>query len=336
MARILLSAPMHRPWSPGHSLAPALARTGHTTQAFDYRSAEDPARELLAAVESFSPHLHIIYGAEHYQPDLIDEVRARGVRNVLWYPDVTPHPLPEIVVLAGAYDLFFTMAEGLVDRFRGAGLPHVEWLPEATEPSVYEYDAVTDLDRRLFACDVTLVGKLESDNPAYMERWKLVKRIVDEDFNIKWWGPRIQRKIGTFVLGLLLSKVSRAYGGRFVWNETYAKAVHLSRIFIAREAYPQVRLSMSARAFTALGLGAFYLTFPTRGMETMFEPGKELVTFQTPDEMVDKIRHYLEHEGERAAIAAAARERVLAEHTYQHRFERIFDLLAERGIELGT
>ena len=336
MARILLSAARDRPWSPGHALTPALERTGHAVQVFDYDSADDPHGELLAAVDAFKPDLHIVYGGERYTPGLIRQVRAKTGYNVLWYPQVTPILRPDVVELGNEYDMFFTIAQGLVDRFVAAGLRNVAWLPEGMEPSIYEYETITDRDRQAFTCDVTLVGKLESDNPAYLERWKLVKRIVDEHFHMKWWGPRIRRKIGTFVLGLLLSKVSHAYGGRFVWNETYAKAVHLSKIFIAREAYPNIRLSMSARAFTAMGLGAFYLTFPNRGVEQMFEPGRELVLFRTPDEMVEKIRYYLARDDERALIAAAAKKKVLAEHTYQRRFERMFEVIAERGFDIGA
>ena len=336
MARILLSSPMDRPWSVGHALTPALQRTGHTVHAFNCRGAANAGEELLRVVEVFQPEVHVLCSCACYPPDVIDRIRAQGVYHVLWYPDVTPTPRPEAVELARHYDVFFTMAQGLVEPFREAGVENAEWLPEAMEPSVFEYDGISDTDRRTFTCDVALVGKLESDNPAYMERWKLVKRIVDEEIDIKWWGPRINRKIGTFVLGLLLSKVSRAYGGRFVWNETYAKAVHLSKIFLARDAYPHIRLSMSARAFIALGLGAFYLTFPTDGIEEMFEPGVEIVTFDSPDDMIEKIRYYIEHDGERNAIAAAGKKRALAEHTYQNRFERMFEVIAERGCALGS
>lgn len=333
MARVLLSAITHRPWSPGHALRPALERTGHAVEGFDPRSAGNPTAELLATVDAFKPDLLIVYDGVQYAPEFVREVRAKGVYTVYWYSEVTPNPHQETVGLGREYDVFFTIAEGLVDRFRAAGIENAEWLPEGMEPSLYAYENVTDADRKLFTCDVALVGKLESDNPAYMERWKLVKRIVDENMNIKWWGPRIRRKVGTFVLGLLLSKVSRAYGGRFVWNETYAKAVHLSMIFLAREAFPHIRLSMSSRAFTAIGLGAFYLTFPTRGIEEMFEPNKEIVTFLTADEMVEKIRYYLEHDDERAAIAAAGRKKVLAEHTYDQRFRRMFEMIGERGFK---
>ncbi len=336
MARILLSAPMDRPWSVGHALTPALERTGHTVHAFNCRCSANAGEQLPEIIEAFEPDIHILYSCGCYPTDVIDQMRSRGVYHVLWYPDVTPTPRSDAVELARHHDILFTMAQGLVEPFRKAGVDNVEWLPEGMEPSVFEYDGIGDNGRRTFTCDVTLVGKLESDNPAYMERWKLVKRIVDEGIDIKWWGPRIDRKIGTFVLGLLLSKVSRAYGGRFVWNETYAKAVHLSKIFLARDAYSHIRLSLSARAFTAVGLGAFYLTFPTDGIEEVFEPGVEIVTFDSPDDMIDKIRYYLEHDDERDTIAAAGKKRVLAEHTYQKRFERMLDIITQHGCNLPT
>ncbi len=334
MAKILLSARMSQPWSPGHSLLPALQKTGHEAQVFDYESSEDPNEELPQVVDRIEPDLHIVYEGGRYDPDTIRSVRAKGVPTALWFVEVTPEVRADTVALARPCDAFFTMAEGLVKPFRDAGIEAPRWLPEAMEPSIYEYEKITERDRELYRCDVTLVGKLESDNPAYMERWKLVKRIVDEEIDFKWWGPRIHRQIGTFVLGLLLSKVSRAYGGRFIWKETYAKAVHLSKIFIAREAYPHIRLSLSARAFTAMGLGAFYMCYHTRGIEDVFEPDKELVLFEDGDEMIEKIHYYLDRDEERLAISKAARECVLANHTYQHRFERMFEMLAEDGIEV--
>ena len=325
---------MNRPWSPGHALMPALQRTGHSVQVFDYRSSDDPRRELLNVIDSLRPALHIIYGGEPYNRELVETIRSKGVYNAFWFPEVTPTPRGETLALGGACDIFFTMADGLVGVFKNAGIKDVEFLPEGFEPSIYQYSNINEADRQLFGCDVTLIGKLESDNPAYMERWKLVKRIVDENINFKWWGPRIRRKINTFVLGLLLSKVSRAYGGRFVWNETYAKAVHLAKIFVSRDAYPAIRLSTSARTFAALGLGAFFLTYPTRGIEEMFEPDKELVFFHNPDEMIEKIRYYLAHDDERRRIGEAGKAKALAQHTYTHRFNRMFEIIESRGLSL--
>jgi spore maturation protein CgeB len=42
------------------------------------------------------------------------------------------------------------------------------------------------------------------------------------------------------------------------------------------------------------------------------------------EELIEQVGHWLAHEDERAAVAEAGYRRVLAEHTYDHRFAEIF------------
>ena len=49
-----------------------------------------------------------------------------------------------------------------------------------------------------------------------------------------------------------------------------------------------------------------------------------LGVYDDPDDLVEQVRYWLEHEAERAAVAEAGYRRVLAEHTYDHRFAAIF------------
>jgi spore maturation protein CgeB len=53
-------------------------------------------------------------------------------------------------------------------------------------------------------------------------------------------------------------------------------------------------------------------------------------------ELRERVRHYLAHPDERAALAAAGRRRVLAEHTYRHRMERLLELVCARDHERLT
>jgi spore maturation protein CgeB len=58
-----------------------------------------------------------------------------------------------------------------------------------------------------------------------------------------------------------------------------------------------------------------------------FEVGKEIETWHTVRELVEKIRYYLNHEAERLAIAEAGRQRALTSQTWAHRFRSLFDAL---------
>ena len=56
---------------------------------------------------------------------------------------------------------------------------------------------------------------------------------------------------------------------------------------------------------------------------------EQLVTANSPDDLVPHVRQWLRDEAGRKQMADAARERVLAEHTYVHRMRQ---LLAQIGI----
>lgn len=75
--------------------------------------------------------------------------------------------------------------------------------------------------------------------------------------------------------------------------------------------------------------GGFYLVERTEEYEGFFKSGSEVETWETPAELLEKIRYYLEHEKERQAIALAGQARAVAEHTWEKRFETLF---AELGL----
>jgi len=59
----------------------------------------------------------------------------------------------------------------------------------------------------------------------------------------------------------------------------------------------------------------------------MFDPGKEVVAYRTPEECAELIRYYLAHDDERQAIARAGQARTLREHTYEHRTKELIALV---------
>lgn len=73
----------------------------------------------------------------------------------------------------------------------------------------------------------------------------------------------------------------------------------------------------------------FQLLQRVPGVEEFFELDKEIVCFDTKEEMLDNIRYYLAHEEERQRIAAAARARVLRDHTWSSRFKKMLHYMGE-------
>ena len=87
------------------------------------------------------------------------------------------------------------------------------------------------------------------------------------------------------------------------------------------------RRQLKARTFEVPGAGGFLLTEIAPGLERYFSIGREVATFESPTELVEKVRYYLDHPDERDALARAGHARTIAEHTYEQRISEILERL---------
>jgi len=81
---------------------------------------------------------------------------------------------------------------------------------------------------------------------------------------------------------------------------------------------------IKTRFFEITSSGGFLLSEYAPKIEDFFIPGKEIETFVTKEELVDKIKYYLTHPKEREEIARRGYLRSIKEHTYTARFRNIF------------
>jgi glycosyltransferase involved in cell wall biosynthesis len=98
---------------------------------------------------------------------------------------------------------------------------------------------------------------------------------------------------------------------------------------ITRRAHASVYGSSSSRPFELSSMGCCIVANPYEGIETWFEPGKELFVIHSQEEAIDRYRYLLNHDAERQAIGQAARERVLKEHTFRHRARQLLKIVEE-------
>lgn len=79
----------------------------------------------------------------------------------------------------------------------------------------------------------------------------------------------------------------------------------------------------SDRIPETLGRGGFLLHPYVPGIEDHFTDGEHLRLYRDRAELHSLIRYYLDHDGERRAIADAGRDHVRSHHTYAHRIEEV-------------
>ena len=89
----------------------------------------------------------------------------------------------------------------------------------------------------------------------------------------------------------------------------------------------QMKGAVNQRVFDVPCVGAFLLTDYRRQLEELFEPGREVIYYNHPDEIPGLVEIYLNEPEKRQRISEAARKRVLAEHTYDHRMVTLVDAM---------
>jgi spore maturation protein CgeB len=89
----------------------------------------------------------------------------------------------------------------------------------------------------------------------------------------------------------------------------------------------QMKGAVNQRVFDVPAAGAFLLTDYRGQVENLFEPGREVICYHSPEEAGDLARYYLARPRARHAVIDAARARILKEHSYEHRVRSLIDAM---------
>jgi len=90
----------------------------------------------------------------------------------------------------------------------------------------------------------------------------------------------------------------------------------------------QMPTAVNQRVFDCPAAGGFLLTDAQSDLLRLFAEG-EVASFGSIEECKDKLRHYQDNATARRAVVDAARKRILAEHTYEHRLRAIARLVMQ-------
>jgi spore maturation protein CgeB len=93
---------------------------------------------------------------------------------------------------------------------------------------------------------------------------------------------------------------------------------------VTRGAMAEVGYCPSGRLFEAAACGTPIVSDSWPGLDQFFEPGRELLVVRSSDDVVDALARDPE---ELERVGQAARERVLDEHTADHRSRELLQLL---------
>ena len=206
------------------------------------------------------------------------------------------------------YDLILTSFPHFVDRFREAGLKS-EYFRIGFEPSV-----LSRLSRTA-PVDVAFIGGLSS---AHSQRVLFLEAAAQAQ-PIDFWGYGVENLSSRSPL--------RAHYHGAAWGLEMYQALYNAKISLNLHINAAGSNANNMRLYESTGVGALLLTDAKDNLGTLFEPGKEVAVYHSPEECVELLQFYLRHENERQAVAAAGQARTLKEHTYAHRMAELLAIL---------
>jgi len=254
---------------------------------------------------------------KHYKPDVlvnmaVDAVSARFLGEIKPYIQLLvgqiAAPLPGKEEF-GCYDLFISSLPNFVDHFRQMGLS-AELHGFAFEPRILS--KLSDENEEI---PVSFVGSLSWHHKA---RIRLLEHLCAR-LGVQVWGKGIE--------GLPKNSPIRECHMGQAWGIEMYQILRNSRMTLNHHISVAESYANNMRLFEATGVGPLLITDWKVNLDEMFEPGKEVVAYRTPEECVELIQYYLEHDAEREAIAYAGQQRTLREHTYYQRMEELVDIV---------
>jgi spore maturation protein CgeB len=298
----------------------ALDGMGHEVAAFDFmaRKRRDGLkkmrRDLVATAAEARPDVAFFFlFQDELDATTIEAVGREGrCPTINWFADDHWRFEDFSRHIAPAFDVPVTTDPDAVEKYHAAGIDRVHLSQWACNRHAY-HRVPGGLEH-----DVTFVGMPHGDRRAIVDRLRQAGHPV-EAWGLGWPQGRLDhdgmvRVFSTSAINLNLSNSSQPPSGlRALLTRARGRMPSGPRP-------PQIK----GRNFEVPGCGGFLLTERVPHLERYFAYDREIGVYDDADDLVEKVGHWLAHPEERAAVAEAGYRRVLAEHTYDHRFAEIF------------
>jgi spore maturation protein CgeB len=231
---------------------------------------------------------------------------------------VQQDPADPFRALIPRYDMILTYGGGtpVVAAYMACGARDCVPIYNALDPETH---FPVDADPR-FAADLALLANRLPDREARVDEFfvRAARSLADRRLLLGGNGWADKPRPGNVdYVGHVFTASHNAF------NSSPLAVLNVSRDSMARYGF-----SPATRVFEAAGAAACLITDEWEGIDTFFEPERELLVAADGDAVAEHVRRLTPDRAR--TIGAAALRRVLAEHTYGHRVEQLETLLALR------
>ena len=237
----------------------------------------------------------------------IEEIKKINPAPIcIWFPDAISNFQKSMFFVAG-YDYLFFKDQYVVDKLKHEYQLNAYYLPQCCNPKKHYVVDLDSNDINYYSCDITNAGNL------YPSRAALYRLLTKYQFKL-WGAPP--------AIWLNVPELTHIIMGKSVYNEEKSKAFQCAKIVLNNMHLAEVN-GLNKRAFEIPACGGFQIITYNEAVADLFIIDKEIVTYKTFDELVEKIEFYLNpiNEKLRREIIEAGHKRATEEHTYENRLK---------------
>jgi spore maturation protein CgeB len=317
-------------------------------------------QDLGADIVSFDYDLYFYSACA--TPATIREIGRMGIVTINWYCNAA-HQFPLIKDLAPAYDYCLVPEKTRLEDYKRIGANPL-YCQEAANPNIYipfdisqEFDVTfigqaygdrparvrclldANIDVRVWGagwehyidmptCAQPLVKKALRTAMTILP--KRLSAVAHDRMRQWYYHPTQSVSCKPIPVGKDKRMIPATHVGGVLSDAEMIRMYSRSKINLGfstcgiQHEYDKRIVQIRLRDFEVPMSGGFYMVEYMQELEEFFEIGKEIVCYEGKDDLVEKIRFYLQNEEARNEIAKAGRKRCLRDHTWQKRFTKIF------------
>ncbi|WP_088834702.1 CgeB family protein [Paenibacillus tyrfis] len=284
-----------------------------------------PTQDLKSAAVKMRPDIVLVLEGLIISGERIDELRAEGIRTAIWLTD-DPYYTDLTAPLVKHYDVVFTLELACVEFYRRLGCGQVHYLPFCSNPAIFRPKRVS----AQFRHDISFIGSAYWNRVAFFDQITPFLAARNTYIAGIWWERLRQFKKLSPKIALNnwmgAEETAAHYNGAKIVINLHRATDDPSYNFNSQRIGA---VSPNPRTFEIAGCGTLLLTDVRSDITRFYTPGQEIVTYDSPSELMHKIDYYLHHEEERRFIALNALRRTMLEHTYPRRMAQMMRILFE-------
>lgn len=272
-------------------------------------------KKLISEIKLYKPELILVIKGSFILPETLIEIKKNNnVILCIFNPD-NPFNLNKgasndlIRKSIPYYDFYFIWGKFLIPKLKEAGVRNVEYLPFAFDPLLHFPIDVMEEKKKIYGSDIAFIGSWDKEREEWLE--------CLEEYDLVIWGGNWEKLKWN-------SPLRKKWKGRTVIGKDFADVCNSSKI-VLNLIRKQNADAHNMRTFEVPACKGFMLTKRTKEQCEFFDEEKEIVCFETKEELRMKVDKYLCNDSKRSQISMAGNKKVQS-HTYFNRAKKILEV----------